>query len=120
MDHRPNSGETSTVIEVDVWESCDRLSKANPYFSCKVVRNDLGRGSMTTIHRYVKSWREAHSVPPEITGTPSDQFLTAFKTELKRNSTAREDQLRTQLAATTEDNEYLYRMLAETETKVIV
>lgn len=118
MDHRPNSGETSTVIEVDVWESCDRLSKANPYFSCKVVRNDLGRGSMTTIHRYVKSWREAHSVPPEITGTPSDQFLTAFKTELKRNSTAREDQLRTQLAATTEDNEYLYRMLAETETKL--
>ena len=113
-----NAPETSTVTEVDVWESCDRISKANPYFSCKVVRNDLGRGSMTTIHRYVKSWRDANSVPSEFAGTPSDQFLAAFKTEIKRNGTAREDQLRTQLAGTTEDNEYLYRMLGESETKM--
>lgn len=119
METKPITGETSTVSESDVWQTCDQLTAEHKRdFSCKEVRKELGHGSMTTIHRYVKTWRDAHPAPPDLEGTPSDQFLAAYKAELKRNCTVREDKYKVQLAATTEDNEFLYKVLGETENQL--
>lgn len=120
METRLNLEGTSAVTETDVWETCDRLAAENNRdFSCKEVRKELGHGSMTTIHRYVKTWRDSHPALPDLEGIPSDQFLAAYKAELKRSSTAREDKYKVQLSATTEDNEYLYNVLGETEKQLV-
>lgn len=112
-------GETSIVKESEIWQACDRLAAENKHdFSCKDVRKELGHGSMTTIHRFVKSWRDAHPVSPDLDGTPSEQFLAAFKSELKRAYTAREDKFKVRFVAMGEDNEYLYKVLGETEEKL--
>jgi hypothetical protein len=114
-----SKGRPASITYSIVEEICDRLGvENNGVFSCKDVRKELGRGSMTTINRHVQTWRQSHPASPDLAGAPSDRFIVAFSTEVKRLTAVQEEKCKAELSAAKEDNEYLYQELGAAEVKI--
>ena len=114
-----SKGRPASITYSIVEEICDELRvENNGVFSCKDVRKELGRGSMTTINRHVQTWRQSHPALPDLAGALSDRFLAAFTVEIKRLTVAQEEKFKAELAAATEDNDFLYQELGAAEIKI--
>ena len=117
--------------ENDVYALLDEWKKAGkPMPTLRVIRENLGTGSMTTIARAVQTWKSQNEpayVPPSSSDFPEnlndetkETIIKAVWTALRPQLNARLSRLRVELATVKTERDDCKRVIADHENQIRV
>lgn len=102
------------VTEEKVWATADRLRAAGTHPSIQAVRGELGRGSMSTVSKYLKTWHARQAPAPSAVAELPDDLVRALREGMARQVAGARAELEARLAESERINDGLIEEADET------